>query len=129
GNTAAVIDPVGNKTAYVYDALDREVQRYDPAGAATTTAYDAAGRVQSVTDRDGRTVTYAYDAADRKAGETWLAAGGSVANVLTFSYDPKGNLLTAASYAGTVTYAYDALDRRQAQADVFGLTLTYTYDA
>jgi RHS repeat-associated protein len=129
GNTAAVIDPVGNRTAYVYDGLNRQVLSTDPTGAVTTTAYDAAGRVQSVTDRDGRVVTYAYDNANRETGETWKAAGGAVTNVLTFTYDAKGNRLTAASYAGTVSYAYDALDRLTAQTDVFGTVLTYVYDA
>jgi RHS repeat-associated protein len=128
GNTATVIDPVGNRTAYVYDGLNRQVLSTDPLGAVTTTAYDAAGRVQSVTDRDGRAVTYAYDSANRESGETWKAAGGSVTNVLTFTYDPKGNRLSAASYAGTVSYAYDALDRLTAQTDVFGTVLTYVYD-
>ncbi len=129
GNTVAVIDPVGNATTYVFDLLNREVLRTDPAGALTTTAYDAASRRTSVIDRDNRQVTYAYDAADRQTGQTWLASpGGSVVNRVTFTYDAKGNQLTAADAQGTITSSYDALDRLQVRTDVYGLTLTYSYD-
>jgi RHS repeat-associated protein len=129
GNLLSVTDPVGNVTSYVYDALGRQIRAIDPTGAVTTTSYDGAGRVTQVIDRDSRTVTYSYDAINREVGETWKSSGGSVSNVLTFTYDSKGNRLTAANYAGTVTYSYDALDRVATQIDVFGLTTTYGYDA
>jgi RHS repeat-associated protein len=129
GNVLSVTDPVGNVTGYVYDQLSRQIQTTDPTGAVTTTSYDAAGRLTQVVDRDSRTITYSYDAANRETGETWKSSGGSVANVLTFTYDSKGNRLATSNYAGTVTYSYDALDRVATQSDVFGLTTTYGYDA
>jgi RHS repeat-associated protein len=129
GNLLSVTDPVGNVTSYVYDVLNRQIETIDPTGAITTTSYDAAGRVTQVVDRDGRTVSYAYDADSREIGETWKSSTGSIANTLTFTYDPKGDRLTASNNAGTVSYSYDALDRVAAQTDVFGLTTTYNYDA
>jgi RHS repeat-associated protein len=128
-NPVSLVDPAGNATGWVYDGLNRAVKQTDPLGNVTSTAYHTAGRVTSVTDRDSRVVTYAYDAADRQTGATWKAASGAVTNVLTFSYDAKGNQLTAASYAGTYSNGYDALDRLTAQTNPFGQTLTYSYDA
>ncbi len=129
GNMTALIDPVGNQTNYVFNLLNREILRTDPAGAFTTTAYDAASRKTSVIDRDNRQVTYAYDAANRETGATWLSSpGGSVVNQVTFTYDDKGNQLTAADAQGTITSSYDALDRLQVRTDLYGLTLTYSYD-
>ncbi len=49
-------------------------------------------------------------------------------NQVTFTYDDKGNQLTAADAQGTITSSYDALDRLQVRTDVYGLTLTYSYD-
>jgi RHS repeat-associated protein len=129
GNLLSVTDPVGNVTSYVYDTLNRQIRATDPTGAVTTTSYDAAGRMTQVVDRDGRTVSYAYDADNREIGETWKSSTGSVTNLLTFTYDHKGNRLTASNNAGTVSYSYDALDRLATQTDVFVLTTTYAYDA
>jgi RHS repeat-associated protein len=129
GNRAKLVDPDGNTTKWVYDALGREVNAIDPFGNVTTTAYDAASRVTSVTDRLGRAITYAYDAADRLTSSTWKAAGGSTANVQTFTYDANGNQLTAADYNGTYTNSYDVLNRLTAQTDPFGVALTFAYDA
>jgi RHS repeat-associated protein len=129
GNLVSLTDPVGNQTQFVYDGLNRVVKETDPLGNATTTAYDAAGRETSVIDRDGRTQKFSYDAADRLTAATWLSAANATVNLLTYSYDPKGNLLSAADYHGTVSYGYDALDRVQTYSNVFGQVLTYSYDA
>jgi RHS repeat-associated protein len=129
GNLVSLTDPAGNQTQFVYDGLNREIKRIDPAGNVTTTAYDAAGRTTSVIDRDGRSQKFSYDNADRLTAATWLSATNTTVNLLTYSYDPKGNLLTAADYHGTVSYGYDALDRAQSYANVFGQVLTYAYDA
>jgi RHS repeat-associated protein len=129
GNRAKLVDPDGNTTTWAYDALGRQVNAIDPFGSVTTTAYDAASRVTSVTDRLGRVMTYAYDAANRLTASTWKAAGGSTANVQTFTYDANGNQLTAADYSGTYTNSYDVLNRLTAQTDPFSVALTFAYDA
>ena len=82
-----------------------------------------------MTDALGRVTTYAYDADSRLVGETWHDPGGSVSDVLTYTYDNDGNQLTAQDVSGTYTMTYDALDRVVSTEDPFGLTVTNTYDA
>jgi YD repeat-containing protein len=129
GNVVAVIDPDNYITTFVLDGLNRQVLQIDPNNWLTTTAYDAAGRKTSVTDPLGRQQIFAYDADNRLTAVTWKAAGGATVNNLTYTYDAKGNLLTAQDSAGTVSYSYDQLDRVQAVKNVFGQVLTYTLDA
>jgi len=50
-------------------------------------------------------------------------------NTLTYTYDNAEISLTAADSTGTITRSYDALSEVTAQTDVFGLSLTYSYDA
>jgi RHS repeat-associated protein len=127
GNVAQRVDPDGNLWQYSYDRLNRETVRTDPLGAAVTTSYDDAGRVTQVVDRDNRTQKFSYDSADRVTAATWLS-GTTTVNLLTYSYDNAGNLLTAKDTNGTITNTYDALGRMSSTTDVFGLTLTYSYD-
>src|SRR5258708_21452819 len=55
--------------------------------------------------------------------------GGTVVNVLTFTYDSAGNQLTASNSAGTYTLAYDQNNRLTQVQGLFGVTLTLNYDA
>ncbi len=128
GNVRMVVDPDGNETHYVNNRDGQATETITPLGT-TTMAYDAAGRLTQTTDADGRVIQYSYDVADRLTGEVWKNASAVTVNVVTYSYDNIGNMLTAADYNGTVTYSYDALDRVQSYTNVFGLTLTYSYDA
>jgi RHS repeat-associated protein len=129
GNLAALVDPDGNQTAFVWDGSNRQVRSTDPLGAVLTTVYDAAGRVTSRTDRDSRAVTFAYDQVNRVIGSSWKDSSGTAVDTLTYSYDGRDNLLTAADKVGTITRTYDALDRLATDQNVFGQVLTYSYDA
>jgi YD repeat-containing protein len=122
-----IIDSVGNRTTFVFDGMNRQTQMTDPLNHSATYAYDKAGELTSATDRDGRLITYAYDGDGRLLGETWQVSG-STANVLTYSYDPNGNQLTAANYNGAYTMTYDALDRLATEKEPFNQTLTMSYD-
>lgn len=61
----------------------------------------------STTGRDGRRRDFTYDNDNRETGETWVVSGSTV-NLLTFTYDPAGNELTAGNFAGLYTMTYDA---------------------
>src|SRR5437667_4925055 len=83
----------------------------------------------STTDQLGRRRDFNYDDANRLLTETWLSTNGTTVNILTYSYDPAGNELTAADQNGTYTMSYDGLNRATRVQEPFGASLTYSYDA
>ena len=44
---------------------------------------------------------------NREVGENWYNASLTSVNLLTFTFDPNNNLLTAANNAGTITMEND----------------------
>ena len=71
GAAEVAIDPLGNRTTFQYDALDRQTVTIDPLSARTTVAYDAngnvtqwqfdkVGNVTKETEPNGATVTWTY---------------------------------------------------------------------
>jgi RHS repeat-associated protein len=127
-NLLNLTDPVGNQTQWQYDALNRQTLETDPLSKISTMAYDAVDRVTSATDRNGQIINYSYDLLNREIGETWII-GTITQNLLTFTYDPNNNLLTAANNTGTITRTYDALDRLSTTKDMFSTLVTSSYDA
>lgn len=96
GNPAAVIDALGRRTEYAYDALDRRRSVTFPDGSRTETSYDPDGNVVALRDNNGllriltadalgRTTHVLVDAADLPAG---LQIGG--ATFLSCRYDALG---------------------------------------
>ena len=99
GNVASETDPDHNTTSYTSDALGNVLTTTTPLGT-TTARYDQAGNKVWQQDADGRVTTYAYDGG-RLTTETQYNADGSVADVLSYTYDAAGNMLTATDNAGT----------------------------
>jgi len=134
GKQASVTDANGNRAAFGYDGLDRQILWAFPSttvpGAPSTTdfeqyGYDANNNRISLRKRDGRTLTYTYDALDRVRVKT--VSGACVAgfacttppvwavrNVYS-GYDARGQLTSARfdSVSGTdaVTNVYDGFGR------------------
>jgi RHS repeat-associated protein len=129
GNVTGVVDPVGNLTQFGYDSDNRKVSRTDALGHTGTFAYDHDGQLVSSTDRDGRRRDRRYDSDGRLTGETWYAAGGSVSDTLSYTYDSDGNLLTASDNAGSYSYGYDSDNRMTSEQEPYGLSMTFQYDA
>jgi YD repeat-containing protein len=129
GNRTSLIDPVGNRTTFAYDGLNRLTQETDPLTKNVTYAYDGNSRLTSRTDRLGRRRDYVYDSEGRVQTETWVNSGGGTADILTYTYDAHGNVLTAANGNGTYTMSYDSLDRVTGVDQPFGQRLTFVYDA
>ena len=71
GNKTALVDPVGNRTSFVYDALNRLVEQDDPLNAKTTFGYDATSQLTNA----GAT-NYSYDLAGN-CNSTGYATGAA----------------------------------------------------
>ncbi|MEM1061878.1 MAG: hypothetical protein AAGJ97_06060, partial [Planctomycetota bacterium] len=121
GNLLETTDPLGRRTTYQYDAMDRLVKtvEVDPDGHnadgtgplesafVTTYAYDADDNLTALTDPRGNTTTYTYDARDRLLTET-----DPLGSVTTYVYDAADNLIEMTDRLGRVTrYTYDEVDR------------------
>src|SRR5262249_55701455 len=128
GNVTQVKDASTNVTTFGYDVLNRKTLETNPLGNSATFAYDAAGNQTSVTDRLGRVRTMNYDVLNRLTTQVWSVSGTAV-KTLTYSFDPNGNMLTAANNISAYTMAYDALNRVTAVQEPFGQSLTFAYDA
>jgi RHS repeat-associated protein len=129
GNLTSVVDPLGHRTTFTFDDLDRRTATARQASWSstlrTTYTYDAAGNLTRVTDGLGHATTYAYDVRNRITTEVRPAGGGTT----TFSYDLAGRLTSLTDPVGNVTsFAYDAANRLTSETDPLGETTTHAYD-
>jgi RHS repeat-associated protein len=109
-----------------YDLLGR-VSRIDaPGGVSTTRTYDArdnlASEAGSGAEAATATRTFQYDRADRM---TKASVTGAVND---FTWDDRGDLLTATGGSGNATFAYNSDGRMTQRVDAAGTT-TYTWDS
>src|SRR5262249_33365978 len=86
-----------------------------------------------ILDGTDRARQFSYDGMNRLTSEVWLdnasAVTPTVADRLTFLYDPAGNQTLAQDYHSLYTYSYDALDPPRVVNGPFGVTLSLSYDA
>ncbi|MBF0549461.1 MAG: RHS repeat protein [Deltaproteobacteria bacterium] len=117
-------------SAYTYDANGFLSSRTDFNGNVTTYVRNTRGLDTSRTEASGtaqaRTITTTWHDSFR------LPLSITEPNrVTTFTYDPKGNLLTKTITAGsqprTWTYTYNAVGQVLTAKDPLGHTTTYTY--
>jgi YD repeat-containing protein len=73
--------------SYSYDKDDRLVAAEDSNSNVTQTLYDAVGNVTATIDGNNNPTDYAYDYRNRLTGATVRAAGGTIANQATYTYD------------------------------------------
>ena len=130
GWRTAVVDPLGNRTAYAYDAAGRLLSTTSPDGTSSRVSYDAEGRTLSRTDRAGRVTSYSYDELGRKISTTY--PDGTTTST---EYGPTGKVLSVTDARGnTTSYTYEAecncsSGRRATTADALGHVTSYEYDA
>ncbi len=135
GNVVAVTEAAGQTTTFLYDSLNRRIQKTAPAilrdlngvqlvaNPVWKWTFDALGNVTSEIDPANRTTTYTYDLFGRVLSKTLPDPDGSgvlTAAVTEFTYDAFGNLLTqlekgSLSVEGDerlTTHEYNALNLR-----------------
>ena len=125
GNVAWEADADSNTTSYSYDAGGHVLTKVTGLGT-TSYAYDLAGELTYTSDPTGRWISYGWQGG-RLTGATWHNADGSVADVLGYTYDGNGQLLTAGNNAGTYTFTYDG-GWVDTEVTPDGLTLSFAYD-
>ncbi|MCO6458565.1 MAG: pre-peptidase C-terminal domain-containing protein [Pirellulaceae bacterium] len=133
-NLIRVTDPLGNITRYQYDHQNRLERVIDPLGNEARYQYDAVGNRLATLDRNDRRTEFSFDDLDRLVRETWRAADGTVENVVQYTYDGAGNLLTAVDDFSQLTFTYDDRNRllTASNAGTAGapeVVLSYSYDA
>ncbi|MCP4360369.1 MAG: RHS repeat protein, partial [Chloroflexi bacterium] len=125
GNQTEVIDPLGRKTRYEYDALNRVVTMTNPLNGQTIYDYGPAGNRLTTTDAEGRTTSFAYDALNRAVTTTNHLLGQS-----RVQYDAVGNRThTIDAENRTTTYTHDSLYRLTQTENAESEIQNQTYDA
>ncbi|MFC9076742.1 LamG-like jellyroll fold domain-containing protein [Streptomyces sp. NPDC057062] len=157
GNQTRLTDGRGNKTTYTYNTWNLPESTIEPSTTAHpnaadrtwTTAYDKAGQAIYETLPGGVKREQTYDGLGRLTGETGtgaeatttarslsydlaghLTAVGTADGVTenTYTYNDRGQLLTAAGPAGTASYTYNADGNMTVRKTKAG-TANYGYDS
>ncbi|MFE2064059.1 LamG-like jellyroll fold domain-containing protein [Streptomyces sp. NPDC059467] len=157
GNQTRLTDGRGNRTTYTFNAWNLPESTVEPSttahpGAADrtwTTAYDKAGQAVTETLPGGVKRARTYDGLGHLTGETGtgaeaattarslsydlagrLTAVGTTDGITqnTYTYNDRGQLLTAAGPAGTANYTYDADGNMTVRKTKAG-TANYGYDS
>ncbi len=146
GNQKEVIDPLGRKTSYDYDQLNRVITLTNPLEGETVYGYDPAGNRITTLDAEGRATQLQYDALNRVVTSTNALEGQNIVvynavgnrshtidaeqQVTTYTYDSLYRLLQTENAAGeTQSQSYDALSRRLSSTDAANTVTRYQYDS
>jgi RHS repeat-associated protein len=125
GRLRSIINPLGQKTVYTPDALDRITQLTDAINGVTQFGYDANSNLLTVTDAKSQQTIYTYTNMNRTGTRK-----DPLLNTETYSYDNNGNLATVTDRKSQVTTnTYDPLNRRTKTTFQDGTSTNYTYDA
>ncbi|PIT18160.1 RHS repeat-associated core domain-containing protein [Snodgrassella alvi] len=123
----------GRKQRYSYDTLDNVSAVHFAAGSSAEIIHrfkrDAIGRLIGKYTTDGNTA-YQYDKADNLIKVGYKKAGlpaEAEPDIITFSYDQLGNLLSETTAQGTLSHQYDPLGNRIATTLPDGRTINSLY--
>lgn len=125
GNLLTQIDGNGNQSSFTYNVRNLLTMRVD-AGEGENKAekytYFPNGLLLEKTDRRGTSHHYAYDIHERKTEDN---AGG---DLVSYTYDNSGNLLTMSDSTGVTSRTYDELGRTISKTVPSIGTTLYAYD-
>lgn len=125
GRLRSLINPLGQKTIYTPDVLDRITQLTDAINGVTQFGYDPNSNLLTVTDAKSQQTVYTYSNMNRASTRK-----DPLLNTETYTYDNNGNLATVLDRKSqTTTYTYDPLNRRTKTTFQDGTSTNYTYDA
>lgn len=123
GALTQLIDAVGHETNYRYDAQGNLTSIVDAHANAMQYTHDASGQISQITNRRGQAIGITLGDDGSLAGLD--RADGSNDE---YTYDTRGNLISATNTAGTTTLSYNADDRVESITYPGGQSVHYTYD-
>jgi len=113
-------DSITSRFDYTYDAANLDIL-VDTLDGQWTYGYDGLGRLGSVETPQGRMITYQYDRAGNRISAVDAAVTTNYATnnlnqytqvgATSYTYDARGNMLTATDGSGARQFAYDADNR------------------
>ena len=125
-------DAAGNRTAYVnpriarmdfsYDKMNRLLTESNDHGLVRRMVYDPGGNLRQKITANGHTNFMAYNALNQLTNRT------SGADIVSFWYDPSGNLTNMVDSLGTTRQTFDAMNRLVQVVDAFGQTVSNQYN-
>jgi RHS repeat-associated protein len=126
GNLLSSTDALGRKTSFTLDAVGNVTAIADPAGNATRFEYEPTfNRVTKITDALNQLVEFTYDTKGNL-----LTSKNSLNQVTTIAYNPFGQPVAVADpLNNTVTFAYDANGNLVTETDPLGNRTQRAYDA
>lgn len=128
GNVKTRTDKTGIYT-YTVDELDRVTQLRDPALRVYAFSYDADGRLVQQDLPNATRALLSYDTADRLSAYRNQTSAGGPLSEQTYTYNARGEKLTADGPDGLWVYRYDSLGRlEQAHDPISGRTRRYALD-
>jgi len=131
--TTAYTSAANSTFTTAYDAGGRPVTETEPGGVTVTDTYNSLSELtgQSAAGADAATParTFGYDTAGNltSASTSNTLGSGSNATSEAFTYNDRGQVLTASGSAGSTSYAYNGDGQVASVADAAGTT-SYTYD-
>jgi len=125
GRLRNITNPLGQKTLYTPDALDRITQLTDAINGNTGFTYDANSNLLTVTDAKSQQTVYTYSNMNRTSTRK-----DPLLNTETYTYDNNGNIATVTDRKSQVTTnTYDPLNRSTITTYHDNTSTNYTYDA
>ena len=148
GNKLTETNWLGNTTTYVYDPLNRVIEKIDAngktiekleynindtqsksidvIGVATYESYDEVGNTASKTDGNGNITTYQYGSLNRVIKVT--VSNNGIDENTCYTYDGNGNMLTQTDGKGNITtYQYNVGNKVSKKISSGDNEETYTY--
>ncbi|WP_020480084.1 RHS repeat-associated core domain-containing protein [Synechococcus sp. PCC 7336] len=110
GREIARINPLGEKTEFIYDNLDRLIETIYPDLSRETREYDRSGNLLGIVDRNGDSTRFEYDLLNRVT-----AVVNPLGHRTEYEYDEVGNLiLQRDSNENETRFEYDGIGRQTA---------------
>ncbi len=122
GNLTSMTGPGGYERNYIYNSAGQLYEREVTNESNEKNFYNALGLKTSYLDANRIIGRIEYDAAGRVTRDT-------CGDVIEYTYDENGNVLTATNSSGTVRREYDALNRVIKYTDIYDNVIEYEYDA